>query len=137
MPTLHLTDAEQKLFDALPADVQAHATVERETLTFTDTDQHRESRLRQMHLKNPALHAFQEKAKSQTFTADELIDMAESVDLSSISKDDVMELAFAWGPDVFRVLIAEALPAVKSGQDLQEVADLSSLRHGLLLSFNR
>jgi hypothetical protein len=137
MPTLHLTDAEQTLFEALSADLQARATVERETLTFTDTDQHRASRLRLMHLKNPVLKEFQESAQSKTLTADELAELAGTIDLSSISKDDVMELAFAWGPDVFRVLIAEALPEVKTGQDLQEVADLSNLRHGLLLSFNR
>ncbi len=136
MPTLHLTVAEQALLETLSAELRAKASVELETLTFVDNDQHRESRLRNMQLQDPTLKRFQDEAKSKAYSPEDLLKMAETVDLSSISKDDVMELAFAWGPDVFTSLIAEAIPAAKTGQDLQEIADLSDLRHGLLLAFN-
>lgn len=137
MPTLHLTAAESALLDQLPADLRVKASIEVETLTFTDTDQHRESRLRAMSLKDSTLKRFQDEAQTKAYTPDELIELAGTIDLSAISKDDVMELSFAWGPDVFTAMIGEAIPVVKTGQDLQEVADLSDLRHGLLLAFNR
>ncbi len=137
MITLYLTATEQSLFTALPADLRDKASVEVEMLTFVDNDKHRESRLRSMDLKDPTLKRFQDEAKVKAYSPADLLKLAETVDLSSIAKDDVIELAFAWGPDVFVALIAEAIPAAKSGQDLQEIADLSVLRHGLLLAFNR
>ena len=137
MPTLHLTPAEQAIFDRLPDEIRDGARVEPETITFVDSDAHRDSRMRHLHLETPVLKEYQDQAATLRFTAEQLIEQAQKLDLSSISKKDVMELAFAWGPDVFTALIGEALPSVKTVQELQEIADLTDLRHGLLLSFTR
>lgn len=132
---LYLTKDEQTILHKLPAGVMGDWKLEEETLTFTDSEISREVRMRNLKLEHPALKKLQEEAAGKNYTKDDVAKMAESIDLSGLSEKDLIELAFAWGPDVFSAMIATALPAITSVEELGEVAQLAGIRHGLLLSF--
>lgn len=134
MVVLFLTNEEQK---ALSDDVRSKCPVQPETLTYQDTEEQRASRMRTMSVKSPELRHLQQEAKTKVFDPDEIAKLAESVDFSKLEKHDLMELAFAWGPDVFTVLIAQALPNIQTEKDIADLSALTDIRHGLLLAMNR
>jgi hypothetical protein len=135
--TLYLLDNEQKFFSSLPEAVRKGAKVEKETIQFQDSEFHLDIRMRNVKLEHPALKKLQKEAQEKTFTPEEVAKMAETVDLSKLSKDDMVELAFAWGPDVFSLMIAQALPLAKTADDVATLASLTNIRHGLLHSLTR
>lgn len=134
MPVIFLTMEERKAFEKLPEAVRMGVKIEEEQKAFIDSDERREVRMRNLKLEHLGLRALQEQAQKKKFTAEEVGKIAENIDLSGLSQNDLVELAFAWGPDVFTQMIAAALPAVSSSDDLAEVANLAGIRHGLLLS---
>lgn len=131
---LYLTKDEQKILEKLPPGVMGEWKLEEEKLTFTDTDVQREVRMRNVQLEHPALLKMQEKSQSKKYTAEDITKIVETIDLSGLSEKDMVELAFAWGPDVFTAMILAALPAAATAAELGEVAQLAGIRHGLLLS---
>lgn len=135
-PALYLTKEEREMFDKLPAAMKAGWTVETETLKFVDSDEKRAIRVRNLKFQNPAMQKLQsqiQKAASEK----EALELAQSIDFPSLSQDDVLELAFAWGPEVFTDMIAAAMPLVSKDGDFASVANLAMLRHGLLLAMTR
>lgn len=134
MPTIFFTAEERKVLEKLPEGLRAGVKIDEEQKTFTDSDERREVRMRNLKLEHPELRALQEQAQKKKFTAEEIGKIAESIDLSGLSQNDLIEIAFAWGPDVFTQMIAAALPTVSSSDDLAEVANLAGIRHGLLIS---
>ncbi len=135
--TLYLTADEKKIFDTLDKKVTTGASIEMETQTFEDTNEKRAIRMRNLTVQNPSLQKLQLEMQTGQFTENELATKAESLDLNSLSQDDVMELAFAWGPDVFSTMIQAGLPAAVSQDDLESLAQMAAIRHGLLLAMNR
>ena len=131
---LYLTTDEQKVFAKVPEKVRKGAAVETETLMFKDTTEHLEARMRELKLQHPALKKLQQDAKKQKFTQEDIAKLSATIDLSDLSKDDLTELAFAWGPGVFTGMIAMILPAVTTTEDLADLGNLAGLRHGLLLA---
>lgn len=137
VPALILTTAEKKIFAALPQELRRDFAIEAEELTFKDSDEKRAIRMRNMKVSNPALKKLQEQGKKKQFTEAELKKSAETIDLSGLGEKDVMELAFAWGPEVFTLMIGVALKGAKTADDMSAALGLTRLRHGLLLAFNR
>ncbi len=133
--TLYLTKEEQKMFGALPQNVRSAWSVETETLTFADSAEKRAIRMRNLSVKHPALKKLKETAGNAG--EKEALAQAQSIDLSGLSQDDVMELAFAWGPQMFTDMIAAALPSVATAEDVDAVANFLIIRHGLLQAMNR
>ncbi len=134
---LYLTAKEQAVFAKLPQDVQGDWKVEIETLTFEDSDEQIETRMRNLSLEHPELKKLQEKAAKTKLTQKEIAELAQTVDLSSLSENDLMELSFAWGPNVFTTMIAAMFSEAFSRDSVQDLAQLSRIRHGLLLAMNR
>ncbi len=135
--TLYLTAEEKKMFKNLPDSVQKSVAVEDESLTFKDSDEKRAVRMRNVSIQHPAYKMLQKQTKSKKPTEKMINDMVASADLSGLSEHDVMELAFAWGPDVFTVMIAVALTNAKTQEEIVNAAGFSRLRHGLFLALNR
>lgn len=136
MIPLFLTAAELKLFEKLPDAVRAGAKVEEEKLTFTDTAERMEARMRNLKIEHPALKKLQQESAGKQYKPEDIEKIAETIDLSGLSQPDLIELAFAWGPNMFTTMINAALPAVTSIEGLTEVAQLAGIRHGLLLSLS-
>lgn len=134
---LFLTSAEKAAFQALPESVRTQYEIKDESLTFQDSEEKIQTRIRNMNLQHPELKKLQEQANSKKFTQEEIANLMQSVDLSELSEKDLLEVAFAWGPDVFTSLIAVALPKVASSEEMQPVAHFAHLRHGLLLALTR
>ena len=133
-PPLYLTKEEQKVFEKLPEVLRAGVRIEEEKIMFTETSEGLEVRMRNMKIEHPVLKKLREESKSKKQTSEDIAKIAESIDLSNLSKNDLIELAFAWGPTMFTHMISLALPAVASPEELIDVGNLAGMRHGLLLS---
>lgn len=133
MPQIHLTAGEQKIFSKLPEMVRKGFEVREETLRFQDSDDKRAVRMRNLKLKSPILLAFQKKSANLK-TVDDLKKAAETLDMSAIPQEDMIELYFAMGPGVVSVMIAAALEDAKTAESVGVIAGLAFIRHGLFLS---
>lgn len=134
---LYLHADEKKLWEKLPKTMTSEWVVKAETVTFADTPEKMQVRMRNLSVDHPALHTLQLQSKKKKFTKAEIAKIIDTVDLSGLSEKDVLELAFAWGPDVITTMISGALSAAQSANDVCEVAHLFVLRHGLLLALKR
>lgn len=135
MPTLHLTGAEQKLFHTLPQELRDGVTIETETITFEDSAEKREIRMRNLQVKDEGLHAIRGHIGSMK-TAEDLIKLAQTFDFGSLSKDDLIELYFAMGPHPLTATIELMIPEMKTPEDLEELASLTFIRHGVVSVLN-
>ncbi len=134
---LYLTKEEQKVFGALPEKLRTNVRVEDEKLSFIDSEESRMDRMRAMTVKHKDLQKIREQAATRKFTQADVEELSRTLDLSDLDQDDFLELAFAWGPEVFSWMIGFGLPASQSPDDLREIAELSTIRHGLLLSLTK
>lgn len=135
MSTLFLTAAEKKLFDALPKEVKGEWTVEEERMTFEDSPEKRQVRLRNMQLKHPKLASLRNRAKSLK-SSDEFQKLSEEIDFNAVSEDDLMELYFAMGPNILSEIIGMTLSNVKTSDGFLGVVALTAIRHSLLVALS-
>jgi hypothetical protein len=131
---LYLTTEERRVFDALAASVREGWEVQEERPIQPDSVLQRAARLSLMRLHDPKLQAFQEKARQLSSETD-LLRLAQDMDLSGVSDDDLAELSFALGPVALSALIGFLLRSTKTEKDLQDVASLLVLRHSLIDAF--
>lgn len=136
-PVLYLTKAERAVFEKLPEAVRGGVKVEEETLAFTDTEEKMAVRMKSMKISHPGLKKLQDESQKKKLSAEEVAKLSETMDLSGLSKEDLTELAFAWGPTVFSLMISMALQGVNTPDDAFALSQLSYIRHGLLRSFNQ
>lgn len=134
---LYLTADERKLFDALPTSLTKGWKTEEEKWQFQDSREKMQARMRNLHLNHPALKQLQRKAKVEKYSPEEILDMANTIDLSGLTESDILELAFAWGPGVFTDMIHAALNNAFAVDSIDDLAHLTCIRHGLLEAVNR
>lgn len=137
LPTLYLTATELAVFNKLPSEVKSAVEAEKETTTFQDSESLCAARMKNLVVRNPALKEIQKRAKTEKMTLNQVIEMAKTTELKGLDNEDLMALSFAWGPTVFDSVIASALPHAITAGDAKALADLSFIRHGLLLAFNQ
>lgn len=130
MTTLHLTTAEQVLWAKVPQNLQSGWTVEVETGTWRDSPERRRMRMQLVHLKDPKLLAFMEKAKSAA-SADALATLLAETDLKGVIDADIAELFFALGPAAVGKLIELMLMSAKADADVEGIAALTTIRRSL------
>jgi hypothetical protein len=135
MATLYLTAAEQKVFQALPDGIRTGHTVETETLTFKDSAEQQKVRLRNMKFTDARLTSLESQAQNCK-NPEEVAAIIKKIDFNTLPQDDMLELMFAMGPDVFTYLMAGAMKAAKTADDVVDLASMSTMRHGLLLSLS-
>jgi hypothetical protein len=135
MDALYLTQAEQRLFQALPAALSAGGEVKDETQQYEETSRKRSIRFQIARLHDPALLRFREKALD-TKSEDEFRALVQSVDLGKISERDMGQLLFALGPNGLSVIISGILKNAVKAEDIAMAASFSELRHELLASLN-
>lgn len=134
MTVLHLTEAEQKLFDALPADVKEGWTVENESRMFTDSPKRYAMRLSFLRLRDPQLLELKEKL--QGAKPEQIASLLQEVDLKDVQQSDLAELFFALGPAPIYTLIEYTLKNAQSDREVEAVAGLGLIRGALLKSFS-
>jgi hypothetical protein len=128
--TMYLTTEEQKMFSALSATMQDAWNVQEEKITFADSPEKMEIRLRNLDLSSPKLLSLKEKAESAK-TRDEFL---ANIDIAELSQDETMELYFALGPNVLSEFIVDAIGKIQNSDDLQNLGVLTIIRHNLLIS---
>jgi len=133
MHTLYLTTDEQKLFAKLPADLTKDVPVEEEKIEYEDTPMRRGIRLKQLSVTDASLKKFFGTAALAASEA-EFVSMLCSLDLRSVSTDDIAEIMFAVGPDGTGFMIAQALENAESHDAVELATALSLLRHEMLES---
>lgn len=136
MTQLHLTTAEQKLFLKLPGKLQEGWTVVAETQRFSDTLNHRRTRVSFLKLHDPKLNVFKEqiqKAKNKK----EIAKLVEGFDLKNVHQADLAELFFALGPEPIFPMIEATIPRIKTDKEVESLAALSLIRNALLRAFVR
>ena len=131
--TLYLTAAEITMWKKLPADLTKYWTPEEETLTFKDTDEKRAVRWKNAKLSAPAFKGLYEKAATVNTKAG-AHDLIDSVVTDNLATDDMLELCFAAGPNVVGEILWRLISAAGTSHACEEIAALSTVRHGLLLS---
>lgn len=130
---IHLTAAEQLLWVKVPQNLQSGWTVETETGTWRDSPERRRMRMQLVHLKDPKLLAFMEKAKSAV-SADALAALLSETDLQGVDDADIAELFFALGPAAVGKLIELMLTTAKTAADIEGIAALTTIRRSLYAS---
>ncbi|MBI3618490.1 hypothetical protein HY213_00470 [Candidatus Peregrinibacteria bacterium] len=130
---MFLTKDEQKLFSKLPSSLQEGWEVKEEMLTFDDSDERRRMRIAVMHLHDPKLLSFQEKAGTIT-NAEELFKLAGKIDLTKVQESDLAEIYFALGPSGISMFVIPLLEEAQSDDKVESVAALTHVRHALLES---
>lgn len=131
MPTLHLTPDEQEIFSALPGDIRADVVVVPEKITFIDTDEQRAVRMRTLVIKNPALQELKPKLAAAN-AGWQLVEYAREFDFASLSKEELIDLYYTMGPDPMTAMIEHLLREVQCAQDIEDIAPLTFIRHGVL-----
>ncbi|MDD3896957.1 MAG: hypothetical protein PHU04_03910 [Candidatus Peribacteraceae bacterium] len=129
---LSLTADEQKLFDALPDGLKEGWVITEEQGTYSDTPRHRMMRMQLMHLHDPKMQEFLGKAKATEGDEKALAALVARTDLSDVSDGDLAELFFVLGPAPLSALILSLLRAVKSDEDIDDLASLTLIRNSLL-----
>ncbi len=133
MSTIYLTPAETKVFEALDAEKKQGYTVETETLTYEDSPKRQKIRFSFLNVIDPELVRLKNEALAAT--SDEVfLELARSIDIRKMEESQMADVFFALGPTVIGLLLAEILSQAKAKDDVDCVADLSSMRHVMLES---
>lgn len=135
MLTLQLTQAEMKLFQALPETVRNGWKTEEEKLTFEDTPSRRAMRMSVIQLQDPRLLDLRKNIAELQQKPDEAKELIDALDFSGMSDDDMIQLFYAMGPDAVSFIIMQLLTAKTTDDDLKMVASLSMIRHLTLFAF--
>lgn len=130
---LYLTVTEQKQFRSLPSSLTQGWNIEEEQKPFQDNEEKFAVRLRNMRLHSPKFLDFQSRAQACT-TVEELQVVIDGFDLSDLPPEDLMELYFTIGPATIGRLIENMLASAQQLEELEAIAALSTVRHGLLLT---
>lgn len=125
---LYLTADEQKLFKALPKNLQEGWGAKEEKGRYEDTERQRVLRGSLLNLSDPKLIALQKSAITAK-TPRDLLRQAGSFDFSKASPSDMAELFFAIGPDGLGVLISGFLLHAKDQSTMSGIALLANARH--------
>lgn len=134
MNILHLTPAEQSLFEALPSALREGWVIETENRGYVDTPQRMEIRMALLRLHDPKLLALREKTATAQ-SADEVAAIIADTDLHGVDNDDLASLFFALGPTITSSLIAYMIPQAESDKDVEAVTALALIRHAMLNAF--
>lgn len=134
MNKLHLTPAEQSLFEALPEALREGWEVASETLTYTDNPQKQVVRLSLLRLHDPTLKAFREKVM-QCEGMEQIVSLIQNTDLSDVQEEDIAQLFFALGPEVLSRMITAMLSQASADKHIETIAGFASIRHSILSSF--
>lgn len=136
MPTIYLTTNEQTLFRNVPAHLAKEIDAKVETLSFGDSQEKYDVRLRNLHLTSKPLFEAMKKAKSIKSMAD-LSALSSSVDFSQVPEKDILEVYYVMGPQVFTdTLNLMLLKGLKTPEDMQVFVSNALIRHELLVSMN-
>ena len=129
---LYLTAEEKKMFDGLPQKLREGWTVELETGTFQDDEDHMRMRQQMARFHDPELRRLQKKIMDKS--EKEIADVIREVDLSNLSDDDLSQMYFVLGPQVLGSVIRVLLADVSSDDALEGLASLTNVRHLLFES---
>lgn len=130
---LHLTSAELQIFEGLSEGLREGWKTKEETLTYEDSDHTRAIRMELMRLHDPLLLAIAGKMKSAK-NQEELVQIAQTMDISKIADAELAEIFFGLGPVVLSQVVELLLKEVQSDDDLKIVEALTAIRHPLLES---
>ncbi len=130
--TVYLTSEEKAMFDQLPDNVRSGCSVETETMTFKDSEEKRAIRMRNMKVTDQRLIKLQRE--TQVMKSPEALKKAiETFDLTTLPRQDLVELYFAMGPEALSLLIENALEVLRQGEeDASGLSAFTRIRHGLL-----
>jgi hypothetical protein len=124
--TLYLTAAEQKMFDALPADRRDGWKLQNVTLVMED-DKAIAVRAHMAHFDNPGM----EKAAKALETAETQQDfdaISKMVRFDTFTPEQIAELFFVLGVKTMTGFIGYLLLSAKNDEDIEGVAYISELR---------
>lgn len=133
--TLHLTKGELELFNKLSDAVRNGWKPVEEVLTFEDTTHRRYMRMSVMKLHDPRLLGLRDQLMNMQEKPEEARKLLDSLDVSSINDDDMMQLFYAMGPDALSFMIIQILMDNPDDAALEMVASLSMIRHMILFAF--
>jgi hypothetical protein len=133
MTTLLLTATEKPLWDKLPAKLREGWEVVEERGAFRDSPERRTMRLQLVHLRDPKLKIFLEKARAAT-SVDALATLVLSMDLREVMDADLAELFFALGPALLAKVMSSLLQSARTDSDIEGIAALTVIRNALYSS---
>lgn len=130
---LYFTPEEQEAFAAHSDELKEGWEIEQETSTFADTPEKMNVRLHLLHIDDPMMHVFVETAE-QAKSVDELASLILDTNLSDVSERDLAKIFFAMGPEPLRRIVPALIAAAKTDEDIQAIADITTVRHMVLSS---
>lgn len=104
--------------------------IKEEDGAFQDTPEHMFIRFDHAKLYDPALINFRDEA-FKCSSAQEVQELIDTRDFSSMSQADFPEICFAMGPEVLSGLIVKLIPEAKTDEDVALISALSVIRHNL------
>lgn len=131
MKTLYLLPAEEKLLAALPGDITAGWTVEKETAVIIETADELKLRYRIANFTDPNVKALAESMKGAASSA-EIEKILQTFDMQKLPQDQLAELFFTLGTKVTGWMITYVLSKAKDQEDMEGAAGLTLIRHMLI-----
>lgn len=131
MKTLYLLPAEEKLMSALPADISAGWTVEKEGAVTMETADELNLRYRIANFTDPNAKALAESMK-HAVSPTEIEKLLQTFDMQKLPQDQLAELFFTLGTKVTGWMVLYVLSNAKDQEDMEGVAGLTLIRHMLI-----
>lgn len=131
MKTLYLLPAEEKLLAALPGDITAGWTAEKETAVIIETADELKLRYRIANFTDPNVKALAESMKGAASSA-EIEKILQTFDMQKLPQDQLAELFFTLGTKVTGWMITYVLSKAKDQEDMEGAAGLTLIRHMLI-----
>ncbi len=125
--TLFMTSQEEEALRARWQGLCGDCDVVHEETSGTDSPARMQARFRLLHVSNPTLQQFADRASA----LDDMGDLLNLIDRAQfdMTKDDVTELCFVLGPVLLGSLVAELLAGTPENEALGLIEALTQIRH--------
>jgi hypothetical protein len=127
MNTIYLTQAEQRLFQALPEKLRSFWTVSPEKIGYEESQAKQRVRCKFMKL-SPALKKGMDQIGAIS-SQESFEKWAASIDISKLTDNDLKEVFYALGPVSIGRMLEQMIPGAVSGDDVEAVAAIAAIRH--------
>ncbi len=126
--TLFLTTDERALFEKLPKKLKDDWNVHEEFGKYEDTAETKQIRFELLRLRGPEFKGIMEQAE-HVGSEKMFQEFVNSVDLSFMSEDQLIDIFFMLGPDVLSALVAHGIERARESEDMEMTAAIAKFRH--------